>query len=120
MDRLEYIFMCQKDLQKELMNVSLPDDRPDLVSVHALGLVSEIGEVLQADKRWKSVNKSGGDMKYHNREQTISEIADCMNYFVNLCLALNIDDEILFDAFVKVQNNIRERNGLKGVRFPND
>ena len=118
MDRLEYIFACQSDLQKELVGCDLPDVRPDLIAPYALGLFSEMGEVLQADKRWKSgLSKTGGDEKYHNEEEIVGELTDCLLYFVNLCMACNVDHEKLFKSFISVQNKVRKRNNLSEVRY---
>jgi NTP pyrophosphatase (non-canonical NTP hydrolase) len=119
MDKLEYMFMCQRDLQKHLLGAELPSDRPDLISPYALGLISEIGEVLQADKRWKSgMSKTGGDEKYHNHEEVLGELTDCLLYFMNLVMACNISEDELFQSFIDVQNKVRERNGLEKVRCP--
>lgn len=118
MDKLEYVFMCQKDLQEHLLNVKLPSDRPDLISPYALGLVSEIGEVLQADKRWKAgMSKTGGDDKCHNHKEVVNELTDCFLYFVNLCLACNVHYDDLFKAFIETQNKVRKRNNLEEVSY---
>ncbi len=118
MDKLRYMFMCQRDLQKQLLGADLPGDRPDLISPYALGLVSEIGEVLQADKRWKSgMSKTGGDEKYHNHEEVLGELTDCLLFFINLTMSCNISDEELFQSFIDVQNKVRKRNGLPEVRY---
>ena len=118
MDMLQYIFSCQKDLQKNLLDVELPNDRPDLISPYALGLVSEIGEVLQADKRWKAgMSKTGGDDKRHDHEEVVGELTDCLLFFINLCLACNVDYEELFGSFIKTQSKVRKRNGLSEVKY---
>lgn len=118
MDKLEYMFICQKNLQKSLLGVKLPKDSPELIAPYALGLVSEIGEVLQANKRWKSgMSKTGGDDQYCNQKEVTSELTDCLLYFINLCLACNIDYEDLFESFIGVQNKVRKRNNLEEVKY---
>lgn len=118
MDKLQYIFMCQQDLQKRLLDVKLPNDRPDLISHYSLGLVSEIGEVLQADKRWK--NLTGGDNKTHNHKEVREELSDCLLYFINLVMACNIGVDEFFDSFIATQNKVRKRNGFPEVRYSNE
>lgn len=116
MDKLRYIFECQKNLQKSLLGADLPNDRPDLISPYALGLVSEIGEVLQADKRWKAgMSKTGGDDKHHDHKEVTGELTDCLLFFVNLCLACNVDQDELFESFIETQNKVRRRNNLGEV-----
>lgn len=121
MDKLEYMFLCQKDLQKQLMGHDLPADKPELVPMYSLGLVSEIGEVLQADKRWKRNFAHGaGDAKTANHERTVEELTDCFLYLTNLMLAHNVDYNDLFESFLKVQNKVRNRNNLPEVRYGHD
>lgn len=117
-DKLEYIFECQRDLQAKLLGVKLPADNPRLIAPYALGIVSEIGEVLQADKRWKTeMSRTGGDENYHNSEEVLGELTDCMLYFVNLVLACNIDQDKLFESFISVQNKVRRRNNIEEVEY---
>ena len=119
MDKLEYMFMCQQDLQEKLLDVKLPDDKPEFMSIYALGLISEVGEVLQADKRWKiGLNWTGGDTRHYERGEVINELTDCMLYLINLILACDIGCDEFFESFIKVQNKVRDRNGLEKVRYP--
>ena len=121
MDKLEYMFMCQRDLQEKLLDVKLPSDKPELISIYALGLISEVGEVLQADKRWKiGLNWTGGDTRHHERGEVISELTDCMLYLVNLMLACNIGCDEFFESFIETQNKVRARNGFGEIRCPNE
>ena len=117
MDKLEFMFMCQQDLQDRLLNIKLPSDKPELISTYALGLVSEIGEVLQADKRWK--NKTGGDNKTVDHDSVKEELTDCMLYLINLIQACDVNAEEFFESFIKVQNKVRRRNELTEVRYTN-
>ena len=50
----------------------LPIDHPQLASYHIQQLISEIGEVLDADKRWKNMRND----KY-DKDNKLDEIADC-------------------------------------------
>lgn len=117
-DKLEFIFSCQAELQEGLLGAKLPNDCPELIAPYALGIVSEIGEVLQADKRWKAgMSKTGGDQNYHNDEEVLEELTDCLLYFVNLSLACNVNYDTLFKSFINVQNKVRRRNSLPEVEY---
>lgn len=58
-----------------------PADDIKLASYHIQQLMSEIGEVLQADKRWKNMRNEGYD-KEHKGE----EIADCFIVLMNVAM----------------------------------
>lgn len=60
---------------------SLPYDSVQLCSYHVQQLMSEIGEVLDADKRWKNFRNE----KY-DQEAKLDEIADCMIVLMNLAI----------------------------------
>lgn len=115
MDKLEFLFMLQKDLQKHITDADLPAERPDLVSYHALGLISELGEVLQVDKRWKPWNQDKAIEV--DKEALSKEIADCWLFLINLTLVLGLDVEALFTAFMAKHNEVRDRNSLPHARF---
>jgi phosphoribosyl-ATP pyrophosphohydrolase len=63
------------------------------------------------------MSRTGGDDKYHNHEEVVGELTDCLLFFVNLCLACNVDCEELFDSFIKTQNKVRKRNGSSEVKY---
>lgn len=62
-------------------DVCLPYDSVQLCSYHVQQLVSEIGEVLDADKRWKNFRNE----KY-DPDAKLDEIADCMIVLMNLAI----------------------------------
>lgn len=62
-------------------DVSLPHDSVQLCSYHVQQLVSEIGEVLDADKRWKNFRNE----KY-DPDAKLDEIADCMIVLMNIAI----------------------------------
>ena len=62
-------------------SVGLPYDSVQLCSYHIQQLVSEIGEVLDADKRWKNFRNE----KYDS-DAKLGEIADCMIVLMNLAI----------------------------------
>lgn len=113
MDRLSYMFERQAELQKHMLDADLPADRPDLLSYYALGLVSELGEVLQADKRWKAELKTGGDNTTVNIIDVRYEIADCFLYLINIALAAGMTAEEMFCVYEIMQTKTSSRNGIE-------
>ena len=80
-------------------NKELPIDHPQLASYHVQQLVSEIGEVLEADKRWKNIRNN----KY-NRESKLDEISDCFIVLMNIAMYSGFDGEELYEA---IRNKIQ-------------
>lgn len=81
----------------------IPFDHPKLASYHIQQLVSEIGEVLEADKRWKNIRNG----KY-NKQNKLDEISDCMIVLLNIAMFSGYTDEELFNAIeskIKVVSN---------------
>ena len=66
----------------------LPADNVNGFSYHIQHLISEIGEVLTADKRWKNLRKS-----YFNVEEKEDEIADCFIVLMNIAIFSGIEPE---------------------------
>ena len=62
-------------------DTSLPYDSVQLCSYHIQQLMSEIGEVLDADKRWKNFRNE----KY-DPDSKLDEIADCMIVLMNIAI----------------------------------
>lgn len=62
-------------------DTSLPYDSVWLCSYHVQQLMSEIGEVLDADKRWKNFRNE----KY-DPDAKLDEIADCMIVLMNIAI----------------------------------
>ena len=61
--------------------MTLPADNVSLSAYHIQQLVSEIGEVLAADKRWKNIRND----KY-DRDNKLEEIADCFIVLMNIAI----------------------------------
>lgn len=101
MDKLEKLFENQITLEKKLENLYLPSERPDYIDFFALGLFSEIGELLQADKRWKKWKN--GDKSYKPAD-TKKELADIWLFLINLTLCYGIDAREIFEI-CEVKNN---------------
>lgn len=71
----------------------LPFDFPLLSSYHIQQLVSEIGEVLDADKRWKNFRNSKCD-----QTAKLEELADCFIVLMNVAMFSGFDGQRLAEA----------------------
>lgn len=78
----------------------LPMDDPQLSSYHIQQLVSEIGEVLEADKRWKNFRNDAYD-----KDAKLDEIADCFIVLMNIAMFSGFDSQEVYDA---ICNKIEE------------
>jgi len=101
---MKNIFKNQIELQKIAFNKELPKHEPDLVSYFALGLMSEVGEVLQADKTWKPFHKGAVD-----KNATLEELADCWLFLINLGLAEGFNYKEIKEAISEKQKVVFER-----------
>lgn len=96
--------ILNKGLYGENMEMTLPKDKPNLVSYHVQQLVSEIGEVLTADKRWKSFRNEHIDLI--NKKE---EIADCFIVLMNMALFSGMSADELFETISAKQEVNFER-----------
>ena len=78
--------------------------RDDFFSTYMLGLESEVGEVLQADKTWKPFHKGERDP-----QAVKQELADCFLYLINAALAQGMSAWDMLDEMRKKQVVIEER-----------
>jgi NTP pyrophosphatase (non-canonical NTP hydrolase) len=95
-----YHGLCSDDVEKTSFDVELPIDDPKLFSYHVQQLMSEIGELLDADKRWKNFRNG----KY-DKDSKLEEIADCFIVLVNICLFSGVS---CFELINKVIDKIKE------------
>lgn len=82
----------------------LPVDDPKLCSYHVQQLVSEIGEVLEADKRWKNFRNEKCDSA--NKKD---ELADCFIVWMNMCLYSGFDSSDMAEAIEKKLKVVSDR-----------
>lgn len=71
----------------------LPIDEPKLASYHIQQLVSEIGEVLDADKRWKNFRND-----FYNRDAKLEELADCFIVLMNISMFSGFSADEVYKA----------------------
>lgn len=88
---------------KERLNI-LPIDDVQLCSYHIQQLMSEVGEVLDADKRWKNFRNE----KY-DKEAKVEEIADCFIVLLNIAMFSGIDSKQLDDMICSKIKKVKER-----------
>lgn len=82
----------------------LPIDHPQLASYHIQQLISEIGEVLDADKRWKNMRND----KY-DKDNKLDEIADCFIVLMNITMYSGFDCDDLTNAIGNKINIVAKR-----------
>ena len=73
----------------------------------ALRGVEEMFEALQHLKNWKP-HKLTED-KAFNKEEFLEEIVDAFNYFMALLIVVDVDEDKLFEAYLKKDQKIRKR-----------
>ena len=99
-----YHGLCSDDVEKTSFNVELPIDDPKLFSYHVQQLMSEIGELLDADKRWKNFRNG----KY-DKDSKLEEIADCFIVLVNICLFSGVSYIELINKVIDKIKEVRRR-----------
>lgn len=83
----------------------LPQDSIDGFSYHIQQLMSEIGEILSADKRWKNIRNG----KY-DKENKREEIADCFIVLMNIAMFSGFTGKEIEDAIIsKIEKNKRRK-----------
>ena len=77
---------------------SVPCDDVSLSSYHIQQLMSEIGEVLECDKRWKNYRNDKFD-----KDAKLEELADCFIELLNIAMFSNFSAKELSQA---IENKI--------------
>ena len=111
------MFNKQAENQREMINAGtydgvadveygceLPIDNTRMASYHVQQLVSEIGEVLSSDKRWKNMRNN------HNcPENKLEEIADCIIVGMNIAMYSGFTGEQFEEAIFKKIDTVADR-----------
>lgn len=92
-------------------DVKLPIDSPRLSSYHVQQLMSEIGEVLDADKRWKNFRND----KY-DKNAKAEELADCFIVLMNICMFSGLSAEEFEKILCEKLNTVTQR--LDSIKNP--
>ena len=118
-DRLFEIFQLRRDFLSKLRSY-IPDSQPEVpidISTKkgqqhcrdlALRGVEEMFEALQHLKNWKPHRVTEIDEDV-NKDEFLEEIVDALNYFFSLLVATGIDENDLFDAYIKKHQVIKSR-----------
>lgn len=112
-DLYETQTMFQEEVKKaapyEFEVGTLPEDNIKGFSFHMQQLMSEVGEVLAADKRWKNYRNSKFD-----KNNKLEELADCFIVLMNVCIFSGFTAQDLISAIVrKVHKNAERIKNLK-------
>lgn len=99
-----YHGLCSEKTEKEAYNIELPIDDTKLFSYHVQQLMSEVGELLDADKRWKNFRNG----KY-DRDQKLDELADCFIVLMNIAMFSGYTTEEFFTAVAKKIAQVSDR-----------
>ena len=84
--------------------MTVPVDDVGLASYHVQQLMSEIGEVLEADKRWKSHRNDKND-----KDGKLEELADCFIVLMNMVMFSGFDGNDLEEAIEKKLKKVSDR-----------
>lgn len=116
---LEELFGIQAGNQREMLrkgvyagqvggpiDVELPMDSVSLCSYHVQQLISEVGEVLTADKRWKSHRQDNYDS-----QEKLEEIADCFIVMMNIAMFSGFDGKDVTNAIMDKLDIVEKRIG---------
>lgn len=82
----------------------LPTDNIELASYHIQQLMSEIGEVLDADKRWKNFRND----KYSPNDK-LDELADCFIVLMNIVMYSGFTSREVSEAIYNKINVVYKR-----------
>lgn len=106
MNQIKMLHDGMYDMFKSEGTTTIPVDDVKLMSYHIQQLMSEIGEVLDADKRWKNFR----NQKY-DESAKLEEIADCFIVLMNVAMFSGFDGIQLTDAIANKLNEVSERIG---------
>lgn len=100
--------MFDKGMYGDKKCESLPTDDISLASYHIQQLMSEIGEVLDADKRWKNFRNE----KY-DKEAKLEELADCFIVLMNVTMFSGFSGDDIAKAMEEKLNIVSDRVSSK-------
>lgn len=107
-DKMKKAFEAQKMFQRRLTGLDEIKDDPEKFSQQIVQLVEELGELLQADKRWREYR---GDN--FNEVEKEKELADVFIVAMNLAIFSGVSYEKLIGA-------IKEKIGINFERICGD
>lgn len=108
---LEEIFNKQVDYQKQVTGLEqIPVDSVKWYSYHMAAMQEELGEILKADKRWKTHRNVAYDP-----QNKLEEIADAFITILNIAMFSGFSNEDLTNAVnSKIKENLAKYLGSEG------
>ena len=82
----------------------LPADVPSMFSYQVQGEMSELGELLEADKRWKNMRNG-----HFDASEKLEELADCFIYLMNIAVWSGYTREDVLNAIESKVQTVRSR-----------
>lgn len=97
-DMLESMFDMQSILQNRMFGKLADGPKDSVEDFHysITALVSEIGEVLSADKRWKNARNA-----HYDKKEKLFELVDCMAFLVNAIQYSGFTAKEFYEAFAE-------------------
>lgn len=106
-NKLRDILTEQRDSQRLFYDIDNLTDAQKVIQTkeHILSLHRELGEVLN-EIPWKSHRANNHD---YDLSKIQEELIDCFKYLLNVCIIWDMDEDVLFDLFVKKSKVVRAR-----------
>lgn len=106
LEKFHLLYEAQEKFQSKIEGIKV-EDNPDKFQYHITALQEEMGEVLKADKRWKTHRNA-----HYNQREKLDELADCYITLMNISMwsgfsSSQILNEI--DRKIKTNNKRLER-----------
>lgn len=102
-ESLDSLFEAQKEFQTYHVH-DIPHDNVKWFQYHMTAMVEELGEVLKADKRWKTVRNTR-----FVREEKLEELADVYITLLNMTMWSGFTSEELEQSVMKKIKENKER-----------
>lgn len=100
-DSFSSLFYQQTEFQTNVTGIPAPIDNTEWFKYHVAAMMEEMGEVLKADKRWKTHRNAT-----YNPENKLEEIADVFITAMNLAIFSGFSAKMVWDAIsAKISEN---------------
>lgn len=104
---LSALFDAQIKFQGMLISSELPCEHGKAYEYHIKAMVEEMGELMKADKRWKTHRNA-----YYDRENKLEELADIFITSMNLSIFSGFTAQEISDAIIaKISENTAKLKG---------
>ena len=114
--KLQRLYNMQIEFQNKVLErqseengkptIALPQDDINWFSYHIQAMVEELGEVMKADKRWKTHRNDRFEF-----DEKVDEIADVFITAMNIAIFSGVSgDQLVNEIIIKIQENERKLN----------